>query len=354
MRRRASFRVVVEKAEKDYGMKHPHLSGTEIKANTNSTMTQSGILVARTRDMEAHQIPTTLTGIIASRYHLILGNDGDDIVVFGTRASLEILATTPIVQCDGTFSCCPRGYSQLYIFHGLVNNVTYPLMYAIVKGKDQTTHSRLFSLVETIAETNGLTLFHRPVDIVVDFEKAVMNEMVDLVGEGRVHGCYFHFAQSMFRNLGKLTNAYLRGKIKDGVDDDVIVFRLVRCIMALPHLPLALVTQETVLDIRNAFKIKDRRTAGNVDVFDNDYLIRYYIEEGCPYPPRFWNVCGKHVRTNNSAESSHNFFNKQVRGSLTPCHFIAIIQLRMNTRGKRLKKGPCLIPNQSSRTSTRC
>ena len=165
-------------------------------------------------------------------------------------------------------------------------------MYAIVKGKDQTTYSRLFSLVETIAETNGLTLFHRPVDIVIDFEKAVMNEMVELVGEGRVHDCYFHFAQSMFRNLGKLTNAYLRGKIKDGVDDDVIVFRLVRCIMALPHLTLALVTQETVLGIRNAFKIKDRRTAGNVDVFVNDYLIRYYIEEGCPILPAFGTSVG--------------------------------------------------------------
>ena len=143
----------------------------------------------------------------------------------------------------------------------------------------------------------------------------------------------------MFRNLGKLTNAYLRGKIKEEVDDDVIVFRLVRCIMALPHLPLALVTQETVLDIRNAFRIKDRRTAGNVDVFVNDYLIRYYIEEGCPYPPRFWNVCGKHVRTNNSAESSHNFLNKQVRGSLTPWHFIATIQLQMNNTRKEIEEG---------------
>ena len=164
--------LLLKNAEKDYGMKHPRLHWTEIKANTNSKMTQSGIRVSRKRDMEARQIPTTLTGIVASRYHLILGNDGDDIVVFGTRVSLEILATSPIIQCDGTFSCCPRGYAQLYIFHGLVNNVTYPLMYAIVNGKDQTTYSRLFSLVETIAETNGLTLFHRLVDIVIDFEKA--------------------------------------------------------------------------------------------------------------------------------------------------------------------------------------
>ena len=138
---------------------------------------------------------------MASKYHLILGNVGDDYIVFGTQSSLEPLATTPIIQCDGTFSCRPCGYCQLFIFHGLVNNVTYPLVYALVKGKDQKTYSVLFSLVESKAETYGLTIFHRPVDIVIDFEKAAMNQMTSIIYDKRVHGCYFHFSQSMFRNL---------------------------------------------------------------------------------------------------------------------------------------------------------
>ena len=49
------------------------------------------------------------------------------------------------------------------------------------------------------------------------------------------------------------------------------------------------------------------------------------------YPPRLWNVCGKHIRTNNSAESSHNFLNKRVQGALTPWRFISIIQQQMDT-----------------------
>ena len=250
-------------------------------------MTPSSVFMSRKRDMERHQRPTTLSEIVASRYHLTIGNIGDDVIVFGTKTSLELLATTSTIQCDGTFSCCPRGYSQLYIFHGMVNNVTYPLVYALIRGKDQKTYSNLFSLVETIAETNGLTLFHRHVDIVIDFEKAAMNEMTALVGDMRVHGCYFHFSQSLFRNLGKLKNSYLRGKNKDEVDDEVVVHRLVRCLMALPHLPLELVTEETILNIRKAFKIKNRHVAGNVDVFINDYLIKYYVEEGCVYPRLF-------------------------------------------------------------------
>lgn len=122
------------KVEKEYALKHPHLSGAEIKANTKSTMTPSSVLVARKRDMETHKRPTTMSGIVSSGYHLILGNVGDDVVVFGTQSSLELLATTPIIQCDGTFSCCPCDYYQLYIFHGLVNNVAYPLVYALLKG----------------------------------------------------------------------------------------------------------------------------------------------------------------------------------------------------------------------------
>ena len=336
-------------AEREYALKHPHLSGAEIKENMKSTMTPSAVLVSRKRDMELHKRPTTLSGIVASKYHLILGNVGDDYIVFGTQSSLELLATTPVIQCDGTFSCRPCGYYQLYIFHGLVNNVSYPLVYALVKGKDQKTYSVLFSLVETIAETNGLTIFHRPVDINIDFEKAVMNEMTALVGYKRVHGCYFHFSQSMFRNLGKLKNSYLRGKNKDEVDDDVLVYRLVRCIMALPHLPIVLVTQETVMDIRNTFKIKDRRTAGNVDVFINDYFIKHYVENGCSYPPRFWNVCGQQTRTNNCAESSHNFLNEKVKGSLTPWRFISIIQLQMVNTRKEIDQG-CLSHSKAINT----
>ena len=165
-----------KRAEKEYACSHTHLSGTETKANTRSSSTPSAILVSRRRDMKALQKPTTLSDIVASRYHLVLGNVGDEVVVFGTRSALELLATTPVVQCDGTFQCCPPGFSQLYIFHGLVNNVSYPLMYALVKGKDQATYKKLFGLVETIAETNGVTLFNRPVDVLVDFEKAAINE----------------------------------------------------------------------------------------------------------------------------------------------------------------------------------
>ena len=101
-----------------------------------------------------------------------------------------------------------------------------------------------------------------------------------------------------------------------------------RSIMALPHLPLELVTVQTVLDLRNAFKFQDKRVAGHVDVFLNDYFIKHYVEEGCMFPPRFWNVCGKHIRTNNSAESSHNFLNKHVHGVLTRWRFISIIRHR--------------------------
>ena len=119
--------------------------------------------------------------------------------------------------------------------------------------------------------------------------------------------------------------------------------------MALPHLPLELVTQETILDIRKAFQIKNGRIGWNVDLFINDYLIKYSVEKGCLHPPRFWNVCGKLIRTNNSAETSHNFLNERVKGSLTPWRFIAIIQLQMVNSEKEIEGG-CLSHSKAINT----
>ena len=87
----------------------------------------------------------------------------------------------------------------------------------------------------------------------------------------------------MFRSLGKL-KGYPR-KNKGKADDGVVMYRIVRCVMAFQHLPLELVTQETTVDIRKSFKNKDKRVTGNVDVFIFDYPIKYSVEEGCIYQP---------------------------------------------------------------------
>ena len=303
----------------------------ETKANTRSSSTPSVILVSRMRDMEAPQTPTALSDIVARRYHLVLGNIGDDVVVFGARSSLELLAATPVVQCDGSFPCCLPDCDQLSIFHGLVNNVTGPLVYALVKGKGLATYSKLFELVETIAETNGVILFNRPVDIIVEFEKASINELTRLVGETHSTGVTSTSPRA-FPQLGEAEGRVPpreergRGRRRRrGVP-------ACRSIMAIPHLPLEPVAVETVLDIRKAFKFADKRVVRHVDVFVNDYFVENYVEDGCMYPPRLWSVCGKHIRTNNSAASSHNFLNKRVQGALTPWLFISIIQQMDTTR----------------------
>ena len=123
--------------------------------------------------------------------HHLLGNDRQDILVFGLHSSIHLLSTAPLIQADGTFSCVVKPYTQLYILHGLLSNgVSFPLVYCLVRGKTQTVYFRLLRLVENIAQQNGTTIFNRPVRLMSDFELSFINA-ARLMRPGREMSCCF-------------------------------------------------------------------------------------------------------------------------------------------------------------------
>ena len=65
---------------------------------------------------------TNITELIQTREHHLLGNDGHVILVFGTSAALHYMSVTPIIQCDGTFTCVVLPFTQLYIFVAVREN----------------------------------------------------------------------------------------------------------------------------------------------------------------------------------------------------------------------------------------
>ena len=123
--------------------------------------------------------------MITTKSHHVLGNDGEDIVVLGLASSIHFLSTTPLIQGDGTFTCVVHPYTQLYVFHALVRNgVSYPVLYCLVKGKNQAMYQRLLRLVEQIARDRNVTILQRPVRLIVDFEKAFHNAAFPTQQEG--------------------------------------------------------------------------------------------------------------------------------------------------------------------------
>ena len=114
--------------------------------------------------------------MIEQKTHHVLGNDGQDIIVFGQKSSLGLLSTTPLIQGDGTFTCVVLPYTQLYVFHTLLKNgVSYPVLYCLMRGKTQAMYTRLLALIEHIAKDQNMAVFDRPVRLMVDFEKSFHN-----------------------------------------------------------------------------------------------------------------------------------------------------------------------------------
>ena len=114
-------------------------------------------------------LPKNLAEIVEQRTHHVLGSDGDDIVVFGLSSSFHLLSSTRLIQGDGTFTCVVNPFTQLYILHGLLQNgVSYPLLYCLVRGKNQTMYERLLGLIEHLAKELGVTIFKRRVRLMVD------------------------------------------------------------------------------------------------------------------------------------------------------------------------------------------
>ena len=94
--------------------------------------------------------------MIGQKTHHVLGNDGDDIVVFGQTSSTPLLSQTTLIQGDGTFTCVVSPFSQLYVFHTPIKNgVLHPLPNCLVRGKNHDVYKRLITIIENIAGARG-------------------------------------------------------------------------------------------------------------------------------------------------------------------------------------------------------
>ena len=83
------------------------------------------------------------------------------------------MTETDFIFADGTFKCVLDGYSQLYVFHAMVeNNVSLPMLFCLVKGKKATVYKKLLELVEGLAKKSDSTIFNLPVTLMCDFEAA--------------------------------------------------------------------------------------------------------------------------------------------------------------------------------------
>ena len=338
--KRFKQRLINIEAVKIYAMKHPEKSAKKIIIDSGLSLNPRSVNNMVLRGRVNRGETTKLSDLIKDKTHHLLGNDGEDIVVFGLSSSIHFLATTTLIQGDGTFFCVVHPFTQLYIFHALLlNGVSYPLLYCLVKGKEQSVYLRLLRLIERIALESGVTVFNRPVRLMVDFEKQFHNAALHFQAGRNLSCCFFHFVSNIKKNAKKVIDPMKRTWGNDSPEIK-LAHKTKRAIMMLPLVPLDLIGVD-VLDIiisrwRDAFQ-------QHGTLFDDlrGSLIRNYLRPNARFPKHIWCVCGRAIRTNNSAESSHAGLNSSVRvcGAVSFDMFLYAIQSQMKNTSREIYGG---------------
>ena len=337
-------KLLGKKTTVDYACLHPNLSARELQ-DQFPEMKVPAIAMARMREMTKRGDVTNLADLIQIKNHHLLKNDGEEIIIFDMKTSVMIMATAKLILADGTFTCVLPGFSQLYVLHAVVqNNVSFPMLFCLVKGKDHPTYTRLFRLVEELAVDEGTTIFDRPVTLMCDFEAAFIDAVKNLYASVDVKCCFFHYTKNLRTNASPVMTAIRRaaGKTSEAYK---LAQRTKRRLMMLPLLPEELISHEVVQMILRAWQEGCPEFS---DAFDSlvATVIRTFVgtpqTSVAPVRPRFpkhiWCVSGMCIRTNNGAESVHAQLNQKAGGRLSLFRFLKTIEEMMRSR-KRIRAG---------------
>lgn len=232
-----------------------------------------------------------------NRQFLSFQDNNWGVAVFCTNLMLRVLQRCECLYIDGTFRTAPHPYVQFLTIHGLYFGHVIPLIFCLVTGKTTAQYRQIFQHIKIAVRRTTHHNFN-PRRIVLDFEHGLILAIETELPGCRLLGCYFHFNQSLWRNLQNkgLATAYRRDRRLQGA---------ARMVMALGFLPLLLVRQ-------NFIQLRNRRQTARVirrhPAFDDwlDYVEGTYLNNNSPFPPTMWNVFGRNMdtRTNNHVEGT--------------------------------------------------
>ena len=334
-------RLIDLEAVRIYAIEHPNKSAREVFEASKVKMHVRSICKMRQDARKAKGEATNLKELITKGGHHLLGHDKDDILVFGTMKALDCMSVTPIIQCDGTFTCVVLPFTQLYIFHAVLENgVTYPMLYCLMEGKNEGLYVRLLKLIEEIAMNNiHKPIFKRPVEFMMDFETAMVNAVRQTSEEAKVLCCFFHFTANIRKRCVQIMAA-IKKTVRQNAEKMSAAKKTKRAVMMLPLLPEELITTDLVDKLLARFDAAVPECAGAFGPL-RDYLVSTYVRQNARHPRRRWSVSGRKIRTNNAAESCHAQLNGSLRvsGAVTFDIFIFAIETQMASTTREIVAG---------------
>lgn len=153
----------------------------------------------------------------------------DKIIIFGTFVFFKLICTSQHLFVDGTFSTFPSIFYQLFSFHFLLGNTNFPALFCLLSDKKASTYIELLQIITNIASHHHLDF--APKHVYCDFELAIFRAFCTVFPSIRVHGCYFHYTQSLYR---KIQNIGLDNSFKS----NTAFHYFAKGLMILPLIPL--------------------------------------------------------------------------------------------------------------------
>jgi hypothetical protein len=128
-------------------------------------------------------------------------DDPERTLVFSTTHFYDKLNDFETWYFDGTFDVVPRMFKQMVTINVIHRGKCIPILYALLTNKSEKIYTKLLKLI--FENENSNIQIVAPKFFMVDFEKAIVNSVEKYFPATTVKLCYFHFTQSMWRNVQK-------------------------------------------------------------------------------------------------------------------------------------------------------
>lgn len=130
-------------------------------------------------------------------------------MIFTTIENCNYLKNSQFQILDRTFKSCLELFKQFYVVHGSIsrdgNEMVFPLVFALMTGKDEDLYNTLFSNLNKFAEENGIFFKeNNNLEIITDFEQAAINAINNVFPFAIHSACFFHLQQSIYRKIQAL------------------------------------------------------------------------------------------------------------------------------------------------------
>jgi len=114
-------------------------------------------------------------------------NNLDRFLIFTTDNNLQLMEQCEHWLCDGTFSCVPSIFHQLYTIRGINDSKVVPAVYKLLRNKKEDTYKRMFLAIKFLKPQLN------PKSMMFDFEKAAMNASKYVFPSINIKGCFIPF-----------------------------------------------------------------------------------------------------------------------------------------------------------------